>query len=279
VGLWSCGAGTLALMGLLSRLDQHQIAPHHRLGVRSSDQRGLLGWICGYPASITTPRQTLASFPTHYPTVRTLRALVRASRRESSLQLLALSCSYNMANETTTCAHCKKSAEDRELPSLKACARCKTALYCGRDCQKADYKSHKKVCPKALEHSNSYSTPRLHDLEQHIPDPFTRLDKGTYLHDRPEIDTFKLLIDSFRIRQSDDFGYENKSTPPSIYTGAPSSTVPFRQYLDRATACKSSSTMVDSGEDRRVCDLWREWSMERCKEESDKARSHSALWT
>jgi hypothetical protein len=67
----------------------------------------------------------------------------------------------------------------------------------------------------------------------------TRLDKSTYLHDRPEMDTFKLLIDSFRIRQADDFEYQNKTTPPSIYTGAPSSTAPFRQYLDRATASKS----------------------------------------
>ncbi|KAF9728397.1 hypothetical protein PMIN01_13530 [Paraphaeosphaeria minitans] len=144
-----------------------------------------------------------------------------------------------MANETKTCAYCKKTAEAREVPCLQACARCKTALYCGRDCQKADYKSHKKVCPKPVEHSNSYSAPRLHDLEQHVPDPFTRLDEGTYLHDRPETDTFKLLIDSFRMRQADDFQYEKRTTPPSIYTGAPSSTEPFRQYLDRATACQN----------------------------------------
>ncbi|KAF2703283.1 hypothetical protein K504DRAFT_463662 [Pleomassaria siparia CBS 279.74] len=144
-----------------------------------------------------------------------------------------------MANEEKTCAHCKTTAEARGLGCLQACARCKTALYCGRDCQKADYKSHKKVCPKPVEHSNSYSAPRLHHLERHVPDPFTRLDEGTYLHHRPEIDTFKLLIDSFRIRQADDFVYENKTTPPSIYTGALSSTEPFRHYLDRATACKS----------------------------------------
>jgi splicing suppressor protein 51 len=143
-----------------------------------------------------------------------------------------------MANERKPCAHCKETAEARGLPCLQACARCKRVLYCGRDCQKADYKSHKKICPKPVEHSNPYSAPRLHDLERHVSDPFTRLDKGTYLHDRPENDTFKLLTDSFRIRQADDFDYENKTTPPSIYTGAASSTEPFRQYLNRATACK-----------------------------------------
>jgi hypothetical protein len=39
-----CGAGTLALMVLLSQLDQHQTAPHdshNRLGVRS------LVWLVG----------------------------------------------------------------------------------------------------------------------------------------------------------------------------------------------------------------------------------------
>ncbi|KAL5401092.1 hypothetical protein PMIN03_011814 [Paraphaeosphaeria minitans] len=41
------------------------------------------------------------------------------------------------------------------------------------------------------------------------------------------------------MRQADDFQYEKRTTPPSIYTGAPSSTEPFRQYLDRATACQT----------------------------------------
>ncbi|KAF9700337.1 hypothetical protein EKO04_001641 [Ascochyta lentis] len=144
-----------------------------------------------------------------------------------------------MANERKTCAYCKKTAETRGLQCLQSCARCKTALYCGRDCQKADYKSHKKVCPKPREHSNPYSAPRLHALERHVPDPFTQLDNGTYLHNRPESDTFKLLVDSFRIRQADDFDYEKKTTPPSIYTGAACSTEPFRQYLNKATTCKS----------------------------------------
>jgi splicing suppressor protein 51 len=55
-----------------------------------------------------------------------------------------------------------------------------------------------------------------------------------YLHDRPERDVFKLLIESFRMRQADDLDFENKATPRSIYTGAPSSIEPFRQYLAKA---------------------------------------------
>jgi hypothetical protein len=45
---------------------------------------------------------------------------------------------------------------------------------------------------------------------------------------------YKLLIDSYRMREADDVNFENKTTPPSVYTGAPSSIEPFRQYLAKA---------------------------------------------
>jgi hypothetical protein len=44
------------------------------------------------------------------------------------------------------CAHC--SAVETESKSLKPCSKCQTALYCSRDCQKAGYKVHKKICAK-----------------------------------------------------------------------------------------------------------------------------------
>lgn len=102
---------------------------------------------------------------------------------------------------------------------------------------------HKKGCSTIAaeaagaqpDHSRSYSAPRVKGLEAHVSNPFTRLDRRIYLHDRSESDTFKLLIDSFRMRQADDFDFESKTTPPSVYTGAPSSTKPFLQYLADAT--------------------------------------------
>ncbi|KAF2621324.1 hypothetical protein BU25DRAFT_354671 [Macroventuria anomochaeta] len=149
-----------------------------------------------------------------------------------------------MADQTPSCANCRETAAVKGLQNLKACTRCKTTRYCGRDCQKADWKVHKKVCSRIAteafarantDHTSSYSAPRLRNLEQHVPNPFTRLDQNLYLHGRPETDVYKLLIDSFRMRQADDFDYEYKTTPPSVYTGAPSSTEPFLQYLAKAT--------------------------------------------
>ena len=48
----------------------------------------------------------------------------------------------SMFEPKVECSVCKKNG-----PMLK-CAQCSTKLYCGRDCQKGDWKKHKKVCKK-----------------------------------------------------------------------------------------------------------------------------------
>ena len=42
-------------------------------------------------------------------------------------------------NEVPWCASC----HERPASGLMGCARCHTAWYCNRECQKAHYKSHK----------------------------------------------------------------------------------------------------------------------------------------
>ncbi|CAO2657805.1 Nn.00g070650.m01.CDS01 [Neocucurbitaria sp. VM-36] len=177
-----------------------------------------------------------------------------------------------MADEAPTCANCKKTASAANLASLKACAKCKKIQYCGRDCQKADWKTHKKVCAKNAaenfveanaEHSSTYSAARLKDLETHVPNPFTRLDQGKYLHDRPEKDVFKLLIDSFRMRQADDFNLQHKTTPRSVYTGAGSSIEPFRRYLAKAATRSSLLPSWWTADKQKECEAFGEsgaWS-------------------
>ncbi|KAJ7496284.1 hypothetical protein B0H11DRAFT_2000425 [Mycena galericulata] len=55
------------------------------------------------------------------------------------------------------CSICNKTTDDRN--TLRRCARCKRVWYCSKECQKADWKTHKKYCgqrhfdPKAFEGS------------------------------------------------------------------------------------------------------------------------------
>ena len=44
-----------------------------------------------------------------------------------------------------SCSGCGKKAKEVEK-KLKTCSRCKVTTYCSRDCQKQDFKKHKKVC-------------------------------------------------------------------------------------------------------------------------------------
>jgi splicing suppressor protein 51 len=82
--------------------------------------------------------------------------------------------------------------------------------------------------------NNSHLATQLYSIEKHVPNPFTRLDQGTYLHERPERDVYQLLIDSFRWRELDDMRYRIRILPCSIHSGYPSSIVPFRNYIDQA---------------------------------------------
>ena len=140
----------------------------------------------------------------------------------------------SVQQEEPSCAHC-----DKKSASLQTCSRCHKAQYCGRDCQKAAWKTHKKDCSPSAQPAgpeNKAKQNHTKGLEKHVPTPFTNLDRGVYLHDRPESDVFKLLIDSFRIRQADDYNFEMKVTPQGVYIGAPSSVKPFRLYLKDAVA-------------------------------------------
>ena len=47
----------------------------------------------------------------------------------------------------SVCDSCKK--PPKAGAKLRVCSRCKQVRYCSRDCQKSDWKTHKKVCGKA----------------------------------------------------------------------------------------------------------------------------------
>ncbi len=54
---------------------------------------------------------------------------------------------YYPPNPNWCCSVCDKS-DDSNSKTMKTCGRCKAVQYCSRECQKADWKEHKKKCGK-----------------------------------------------------------------------------------------------------------------------------------
>ncbi|KAG5992205.1 hypothetical protein E4U43_003824 [Claviceps pusilla] len=138
------------------------------------------------------------------------------------------------------CIVCKKSPPE---VNVKRCAKCSTTPYCSRDCQKADWKVHKKICGKqargtapapaaAASSSSSANLSPPKGLERGIAKPFTRLDNGTWLHDRPEKDVYTLLIDAYRLRVEDMYAIGGDVMAGSLYAGAPNGLHGFLDFLD-----------------------------------------------
>lgn len=142
------------------------------------------------------------------------------------------------------CAKCKKTGG-----TLTSCERC-DVVYCSRSCQVAHWKAHKKTCARDRDNrpSSSATGPETTSsaggagaasgtsgLVMDMPMPFTRLEKGIYLHDRPEADTYQLLIDTHRLRLEDTSKFEGVQEPGSIYAAIGNDPLPgfrrFRKYL------------------------------------------------
>jgi len=103
------------------------------------------------------------------------------------------------------------------------------------------WKTHKKTCqssPTARSQSRN-AVPK--GLTAAISKPFQKLDARTWLHDRPEKDVYKLLIDTFRLKLDDDYKFEGDVCEGTVYGGAPSSVPGFRKFLLQA---KSQSGLL-----------------------------------
>ncbi|KAK6579836.1 hypothetical protein PZA11_007544 [Diplocarpon coronariae] len=68
---------------------------------------------------------------------------------QASNSIAEASSSSSSSSPSKMCTACsKRSSEDKPL---KPCTKCQSVKYCSRDCQKADFKKHKKECAKAAQ--------------------------------------------------------------------------------------------------------------------------------
>ncbi|KAK1731346.1 hypothetical protein CaCOL14_009849 [Colletotrichum acutatum] len=168
----------------------------------------------------------------------------------------------------SSCTVCKKGPPQ---VNLKNCAKCATTPYCSRDCQKADWKSHKKTCGRTdasaqprgggptgagagnpTSAGTALSPPK--GLDQPITRPFTRLDNGTWLHDRPEKDVYRLLIDAYRLHVEDEYNIDGDAAEDSIYGGAENGLEGFRRFLKNAAKRKGLLPAWWSPEKQAACE-------------------------
>lgn len=133
-----------------------------------------------------------------------------------------------MSSEDKRCASCNK-GEAELINSLKFCAKCKNVQYCSRDCQKNNWKSHKKACAAA---AGTATRPRFT-----IDKPFTALQNGSWLSSRPEQDVYQLLSDVFRMRREDQYRFEGEVDEGSVYAGGSTAQElqNYRRFLKRIT--------------------------------------------
>ena len=136
------------------------------------------------------------------------------------------------ASKPQGCATCSKVPEEGAAP-LQRCSRCHTTCYCSKDCQKADWKNHKKQCgPNPSSSTPAAGTGGIFSSKATM-ESLLGWKTSTWLHGRPESEVFTLLIDSYRMRVEDEYCYRGDISDDSIY-GQGDPTVGFRRFLQKA---------------------------------------------
>jgi mitochondrial splicing suppressor protein 51 len=152
-----------------------------------------------------------------------------------------------MATMQPKCAGCKK---EMAFSSIKPCDKCKATLYCSRECKKDDWKVHKKACSKQA-NANSFGLTPPNGLAQPISKPFTRLFEKKWLHDRPEDDVYRVLIDAYRLSVHDELVLHSKTASSNIDVSL--SDMGLRRLLDHVESREGMMPAWWTVEKRQAC--------------------------
>ncbi|ORY65131.1 uncharacterized protein BCR38DRAFT_340868 [Pseudomassariella vexata] len=125
------------------------------------------------------------------------------------------------------CVQCGKSHV-----KMSYCPKCKMIPYCSRGCQRSDRKHHGPRCGRRPH----LDPPQRLKIKRRRP--FTHLDKGDWLYNRPVEDVYLLLLSAYRLRQEDNLRFSGPlavdpwimNTEPNLW-GCTSSLEGFQIFL------------------------------------------------
>ena len=164
------------------------------------------------------------------------------------------------------CTNCKKPQSDFPDP-LKRCAKCQNSLYCSRECQKADWKVHKRSCGSTAG-NQSNAGPSSSTLPQIPPGvTFSGIDgrsgrgygnttvnpfdfDALQLNSLSEEDAFTRIIDSYRLRMEDEVNF--RGDVKGVYDGE-DPLEDFQDYLKQAEERGGCLPTWWSAEKSRAC--------------------------
>ncbi|KAL7932635.1 hypothetical protein V8C35DRAFT_328268, partial [Trichoderma chlorosporum] len=120
--------------------------------------------------------------------------------------------------------------------------------------------------------------PPAKGLEQPILKPFTRLDEGTWLHNRPEVDVYKILIDAYRLRVEDTYVFRGELMEDSLYANGKNGLRGFQKFLGEAAAVPGLLPPWWNKKKKAACERLgmdeSQWSSLRCAVEKSDIIEH-----
>jgi len=111
------------------------------------------------------------------------------------------------------CSKCKK---ELKADQVLRCSRCQSAIYCGRECQKKDWKNHKLTCtspqPTAAAAAASSKTENVHTINKTVASAIQVRRRFLSLEDVNCFDNegFRVSLSEFKLKIENNFALRSK---------------------------------------------------------------------